>query len=455
MSKTKKSQVKQLTVPCGFQPRDYQLPLFQGLDSGKRRAFLVWPRQIGKDTSCWAFMCKEAAKVAGNYFYVFPTKEDARRALWEKTVDGGSKLLSYLPEELLVRKSNMEMVLELNNNSTIRIVGLDKNPEAIRGITPQGVVFSEFAFSDPDAYKALIPALRREGSWIVINSTPNGRNHFYDMYEGVKKNADWVVSNYQALWPDKPNYIHVEGPDYFDQLVSEGIMTWEDIEREYGCSFATGMKGSYYIDQIEQAKKDERIGDFPHDGYMSVDTFWDLGVDDSTAVWFRQVKQDKIKFINYYENSGKDLRHYVSMLAETGYRYRTHFLPHDADHRNVQTGKTSADIFQDLLDAYQVSGEVEVLKKCPVQDGINAVRSRFSRYCFDENNCHLGLKHIEGYHRKWDRHRKVFIQQPVHDSSSHAADALRMEGIADDEGNWKANIGNIKVNTGGLDIWDL
>lgn len=94
------SDVKKVTIPQHFEPRDYQLPLFQAFDAGKRSLFLVWPRQIGKDTSCWALMVKEAVRVPGNYFYVFPTKEDARRALWEKVLSdeaAGKKLLDLLP----------------------------------------------------------------------------------------------------------------------------------------------------------------------------------------------------------------------------------------------------------------------------------------------------------------------------------------------------------------------
>lgn len=403
-------------------------------------------------------MCKEAARVPGNYFYVFPTKEDARRALWEKILDDGNKLLSYMPEGCRTRLSNQEMVMEVMVGpvqSTIRVVGLDKNPEAIRGITPQGVVFSEFAFSDPDAYRALIPALRRDGNFVIINSTPNGRNHFYNMYEGVKKNGDWFVSEYQAFWPEKENFIKVEEPEYFETLVGEGIMDWEDIEREFGCSFSTGMKGSFYVDQVEKARKDGRIGNYSHDDHRLVDTFWDIGSGDDAPVWFRQVDGNRIIFFDYCENAGRGVKDFVTMLADKGYDFRNHYLPHDADHKSVQTGTTTASLFEDMLAAFNVSGSVEVLPKTPNrQHGINAVRSRFSRYHFDEDRCHLGIKHLEGYTRKWDKHRKVFLKDPVHDQHSHSADALRYEAEAEDEGNWVSTPETIKVNTG-LDFGDI
>ena len=452
-------KAKQINIPNGYTPRWYQEGLFA---TDKSRIFLVWPRQIGKDTSCWAFMCKEAAKIPGNYFYVFPTKEDARRSLWEKIIDSGEKLLSFLPDTIITRLSNQEMIIETKTGSiisTIRVVGLDKNPDAIRGITPQGVVFSEFAFSDPDAYKNLIPALRRKGNWLIINSTPNGQNHFYDMREGVKGSDKWFYSEYQALWPERPNYIHIEDPEYFQTLVKEGIMTWDDIEREFGCSFTTGMKGSYYADQIELAKTTKRVGTFCHDARYAVDTFWDIGKTDDTTVWFRQMSGNRIIWMDYYEMSAKSIEFYIEMLLEKGYRYRTHFLPHDASHRVNSTEShdliSTRELAEDYATEIRVSGDWVVLDKLPVQDGINAVRSRFSRYHFDEEKCSLGIKHLQLYHRKWDKHRKVFIKDPVHDKDSHAADAIRMEGIADDDGNWQCNLKPTKVITGIDEFWDI
>jgi hypothetical protein len=398
-------------------------------------------------------MVKKAVEVPGNYFYVFPTKEDARRALWEKVMDDGSKLLGLLPQEdfagLVVRKSNQEMVMELNNNSTIRIVGLDKNPDAIRGITPTGVVFSEFAFSDPDAYRNLIPALRREGCWIIINSTPNGRNHFYDMYQGVLQKKDWYVSHKQALWPEKENYLHVADKDYFDDLLDEGIMMWDDLEREYGCSFSTGMKGSFYMDHIETAYSTGRISEYPYDDSKLVHTYWDLGVDDSTACWFVQFIGNKAVFIDYYEDHAKGTNELVQMLSDKGYEYGTHYLPHDAGHR--RQGKevfTTASAFEESLTEHRLSDDVVILNSWPgcVQDGINATRSKFSTLCFDSRNCKDGLKKLELYHRRWDKKRQAFLKDPVHDSNSHAADALRMFGISDDPRQdqfWSIN--NIKV----------
>jgi hypothetical protein len=353
------------------------------MDNGCRKAILCLPRQVGKDTMCSGFLFKEAVTVPGNYFYIFPTKEMARKAVWEKVMDDGSKLLDMIPERsgLVKRLNNQEMVMELTNNSTIRLIGLDKDPDAGRGITPQGIIFSEFAFSDPEAYANVLPALRRKGAWVIINSTPNGRNHFYSMLVKCKKDKSWFVSHMQALWPN--------------------IFTWEDIEREYGCSFATSMKGSIYADHIERAWKEDRIGRYLYDDLKRVHTFWDLGVDDDTVVWFMQKQGNSYVFIDYLEDNSQGFDFFVRKLVDKGYNYGTHYLPHDADNRRQgRTVETGAELLSQALRDVGLEADYEVLPKLGVQEGIEATRKKFKFCCFDSKACNVGLKRLELYHRK-------------------------------------------------------
>ena len=403
----------------------------------ERKVLLVWPRQIGKDTSCFAYMVKEACQVSGNYFYIFPTAEEAKRALWKKVMDDGEKLLDLLPEECIGRISNQDMSLEIDKkvcgvSSTIQVIGLDRNPNAIRGSTPMGVVLSEFAFSDIEAYRTLLPAMRRKGCWHIINSTPNGRNHFYSLYQGAKGSDEWFTSYLQALYPDKPNYIHIHDKKYFETQVKQGMTTWEDIEREYGCSFSTGMKGAFYADFLEDAWKEGRITDVVYDGITKVDTFWDLGVDDSTAIWFRQLDGNRIIWIDYFEDSGKDIAYYVKILKSKGYNYRTHHLPHDGANRSIQTQYRTDELFRICCTDAGISSDTEVSPRMGLQDGINAVRSRFSKFFFNEGTTFDGIQKLGLYHRRWDPKRQVFLKEPVHDWTSHAADAIRTEATSEE-----------------------
>lgn len=437
-----------ITVPYNFTPRDYQLELLQAMDSGIKRAFLRWPRRAGKDKVCLVYLAKEAAKIPGNYFYMFPEATQGRRALWENIDKDGFPTLGHIPDILIKRRANQEMLLELTNGSTIRVIGTDSNPNSLRGVAARGAVFSEFAYQDTEFYKALMPSLRESGGWAIFNSTPTGRNHFYHLEKAVRNSDNWFFSTKQVLWPDRPNYIPILTPDQLSQVQHEERLEDEDMEREYGVCYSTGMKGAFYADQLEKAKEEGRIGAFPPDDHNWVDTFWDLGVDDSTAVWFRQVDGGRVTFIDYYENSGQPISHYVEVLKDKGYKYRTHYLPHDGAHRSLQTGLTTRELLSEVCHKAGISDDVATCPKVSVQDGINAVRSRFSRYFFNEGMLGDAVEKLALYHRRWDKKREVFLKEPVHDGTSHCADALRMEALAEDfleDEFYKLN--KIQVNT--------
>jgi hypothetical protein len=402
------------------------------MDNGCKKALHVWPRQIGKDTGDFAYMAKEAARVPGNYFYIFPTKEMARRALWEKVLDNGQRLLGILPEQIVKRRSNQEMVLELNNGSTVRFLGVDKDSDSIRGITPTGVVFSEFAYMDVETYKAVLPAIDKNGAWQIINSTPNGKNHFYLMHLfAQEKKRGWYYSFLQCLDPKKEGFIKVFEPEYFEGLVTQGVMEQADIEREFGCNFETGAKGAYYADCIKQAYIDERIGDFAIDPHYPVETFWDIGYNDDTCIWFRQKIGNRLVFVDYYENNGQKIEFYAEVLKNKGYNYGIHYMPHDAG--AATTGRSTVEMFEQACRMYDVPTRTDIIPKPhSVLEGINRVRSRFPLYYFDKTKCHEGLIKIELYHKEWDKKNQVYRPKPAHDKNSHAADALRMEAESED-----------------------
>lgn len=443
---------KLITVPHGFIPRPYQLALFRAMDgeqgkpeTKKKRAFLRWHRRAGKDKACVNYMFKEMINRKGIYYYFLPNYQQGRKIIWEGIDKDGFKLLDHMPKELVSRINNQEMVMETVNGSVFRVIGTD-NIDTIVGTNPVGVIFSEYSLQDPQAWAFIRPILAENGGWAIFNGTPRGRNHMYELDNLVKGRDSWFYSEMQTLWPDKPGYSGIVKMDQIQEERESG-MDESTIEQEFGVSYSANVKGAFYAEQIDRAISDNRISDFVYDNTLKVDTFWDLGVDDSTAIWFRQKINNKIIFIDYFEESGKDLQHFVRMLESKGYNYGTHYLPHDARQRSIQTGQTTADMLQDILKETKVSDDVWVLERLPVQDGINAVRSRFSRYHFDRARCAEGIKKLELYHRRWDSTKQVFLKEPVHDSNSHAADAIRMEAISEDLRNdGFYNINNIKVD---------
>ena len=427
-----------ITVPHGYVPRDYQLPLFQAMDgiqgqphTKKKRAFLRWHRRAGKDLTCFAYMAKEMMQRVGAYYYFLPNYQQGRKIIWEGADKEGVRFLSKMPKELIKRVQNQEMIMELHNGSILRVIGTD-NIDSIVGTNPIGCVFSEYALQDPAAWNFIRPILAENDGWAIFNSTPRGRNHFYELEQRIRGHEDWFFSEIQTLWPERPNYTGAVKMEAIQAEIDAGMDT-DTVEQEFGVSYSAGVKGAFYSEMIERCRSDERIGSFPYNDQMLVDTFWDLGVGDDTCIWFRQVNGSKRIWIDFLADRGKDLSYYIGALADKGYKYRTHFLPHDGANRTIVTSFRTDDVVRHLCREHRISTDVVVCPRLKVQDGINAVRGNFSQYHFNSDSPDVrdGIKMLELYHRRWDPKRQVFMKEPVHDWTSHCADALRTEASSE------------------------
>lgn len=193
------------------------------------------------------------------------------------------------------------------------------------------------------------------------------------------------------------------------------------ISQEYFCSWDAAIPGSYYGKIMAKLEEAGRICEVPHDPRYSVITAWDLGVGDSTAIWFLQEIGLEVHVIDYYENSGVGADHYARILKERDYQYEGHYLPHDADDREWGNNASSR---VDTLKSLGVR-PVRVQRRASVDDGINAVRVLLPRCKFARARCDRGLNALRQYQRTWDDKLKCFSQKPLHDWTSHAADALR------------------------------
>jgi phage terminase large subunit len=202
------------------------------------------------------------------------------------------------------------------------------------------------------------------------------------------------------------------------------------IQQEYYCSFDAAIPGSYYGRLMSKLEEAGRITDVPYDPRLPVMTAWDLGVGDSTAIWFVQQAAASVNVIDYYENSGVGADHYARVLKERDYLYEGHLLPHDADAREWGTANASTRV--DTLKGLGVS-PCRVLPRAAVEDGINAVRVLLSRCQFDRSKCARGVDALRQYQKRWDEKLRVFANSPLHDWTSHAADAFRAlaQGLKD------------------------
>ena len=388
------------------------------MDSGILRAVEIWHRRSGKDKTLINLVAKKMMERVGTYYYFFPTYNQGKKILWEGRDRDGFKFTDHIPEALRTRTNASEMLIEIQNGSIFQIIGTD-NVDSIVGTNPIGCVFSEYALQNPDAWRFIRPILAENGGWAVFNYTPRGKNHGHDIYQLAKRSPEWFC---EKLTVDDTNVISKkvlaqEKEEIIDDTGDDAL-----YQQEYYCSFEAPMQGSYFGREMTKAEEQDRITKVPHDSSVQVDTWWDLGMADSTTIWFTQSVGNEIRVIDYYENSGEGLAFYINELSrlreENGYNYRYHNAPHDIEVRELGTGKSRYEVANDLGISFYV------VPNLPKEDGINAARAILRRCWFDEKKCKLGLNALRCYHKEWDDKRMEFKAKPFHDWSSHAADAF-------------------------------
>jgi hypothetical protein len=217
---------------------------------------------------------------------------------------------------------------------------------------------------------------------------------------------------------------HLRGTGYRERLMMLDPDTRDALLR--GLWRENSVKGSYYFKVLQKARAENRICRLAHAKTDPVNTFWDLGFNDQTAIWFHQHIARENRFINAYQNSGEAIDHYAQVLAdfarEEGYVYGTHYLPHDAQNKTVHAGKSVLQILTDLMPGanFQVVPRIE-----RVQTGIQQARAAFASCYFDAEKCRDGLAALQLYRKKWNNATNAFTHEPLHDDNSNYADAFR------------------------------
>lgn len=412
---------KQITIPYKFTPRDYQLPILRALDRGERRVVWVSHRRSGKDKTMINYMAKAMYERVGSYYYVFPTYQQARKVIWHGMDRSGFKFTDHFPESLRKRTDNGEMLIEMKNGSIFQLIGSD-NIDSLVGANPVGVVFSEWSLQNPQVWDFLSPILVENDGWAAFIYTPRGKNHGWTTLKLAQSFPDkwyWRVTTVddtkaikkEDLEQQRAEIIKRDGNDAFYQ-------------QEYMCSFEVPIQGAYYASQLILADNEGRIGSVPYDMNGTVDTYWDLGIDDSMAIWFVQTVGKEIHLIDYLESSGEGINYYVGELANKHYIYKNHYAPHDINVRELGTGKSR------LETAARLGINFEVAPDLPVDDGIQAVRNILNQCWFDKGRCEKGIDALMSYHKEWDDKNQVFRSHPEHDWASHAADAFRYFAVS-------------------------
>jgi hypothetical protein len=372
-----------------------------------------------------------------------------------------------LPEALRNARPKMSDSAEellLSNNSSIRVgTSLRSGTLQYLHISEYGKLCAQFADKAREVRTGALNTLQ-VGQVVFIESTAEGKEgHFFELCEagqakqrmGTRLTPLDFKFHFYPWWKEPSYELDPEGVTigddlrkYFERLescdgikLSDAKRAWyakkietqlEDMKREYPSTpqeaFEASIEGAYYSKELAQAELQGRIGAFKAVPELPVNTAWDIGIGDATAIWFWQKSREGIYVVGYYENSGEGLPHYIDVLEQyrrrLGWTYGQHIVPHDAKVREFSSGRTR-------IETMMSAGIRPTL--CPahtLEDGIEATRTTLKHCWFAEDECSEGIRHLKAYRKDWDEMRGCWKDKPRHDSSSHGADAARYMSMA-------------------------
>ena len=337
------------------------------------------------------------------YHYVAPYYSQAKDIAWQYLKRFSEPVRRGEPNE-------SELWVELLNGARIRLYGAD-NPDRLRGGYSDGIVLDEYADMRPSVWGEVIrPMLSDRRGWATFIGTPKGRNDFHAICEIAKADPTWF---YQSLPASQTGMLPAD-----ELAAARRDMTPEQFEQEYECSFDAAILGAYYSKDIAEAERNGRFVELDFDPALPLHLAWDLGIGDSTAIWVFQVWRNEIRVLDFYENNGFGLEHYVTVLEERGWK-GTDWLPHDAKARELGTGRTRVETLTAM------GRKIALVPNHTIEDGINATRLAIPLMWFNRNRTAGGVEALRQYRTDYDERTKAFKPTPRHDWTSHAADAAR------------------------------
>jgi hypothetical protein len=409
-------------IDLPYQPR----PQFEDFHRREQRnALMVCHRRMGKTVGCVGDLVVRAlhtSKQDGRFGYVAPFRQQAKEIAWTYLKNMTEGLRSEKPRE-------SELRVKLVTGAWITLYGAD-NPDALRGLYFDGLILDEFGDMKPSLMgEVILPCLADRQGFMVLIGTAKGRNQFYEYKLIAETSEDWFYKNQKA------SETGIIPADELDRL--RAVMGEAQYAQEMENDFDAALPGRYYADVVNELQESGRITeDDLYDPSQKVHVAADVGLRDSTAWWFWQPRPDGIAVIDYYENSGVHVDHYLGVLKEKGYEYAEIWLPSDAKAKTLATKRSTMEQFRvpssvrpDLYDGGEVL-PMRLVPKLSIQHGIDAVRMMLPQcYISTARGCARGLDCLRSYRRQWHEHTQSYSDTPLHDWSSHGADGFRYLSI--------------------------
>ena len=400
-------------IEIAYKPREQQLAIHELMDE-KRFGVVVAHRRMGKTVSAINHLIKHALlnqKEAPRYAYIAPTYGQAKRVAWDYLVKyaeplGGTSNISELRVDFWGRR--------------IQLFGSD-NPETLRGQYFDGVILDEIGDQNPKIWTDIVrPALADRKGWCLFIGTPKGHNHFKELRDRAEKEEGWGLLEFKASETGVVDDVELKA--------AKNEMGEDKYRQEFECSFDAAVEGSYYGQILNELEDKKHMQEIPREELSRTFTAWDLGMGDSTSIWVAQLVGTEVRLLDYYENHGVGLDHYVKWIKDNDYLKAEHILPHDVRVRELGTGKSRLEMLE------EAGLEVKISPRMGLDDGIQAVRRLLPRCWFNVPKVQTGLNCLRNYRRDYDEKRKIFYERPLHDWSSHGSDSFRYLALGLDEG---------------------
>tara|TARA_E500000318_G_scaffold103540_1_gene108711 strand:+ start:184 stop:1557 length:1374 start_codon:yes stop_codon:yes gene_type:complete len=423
---------KIITLPQ-LKPRNYQLSAWRAFDNGAKNILMSHPRRHGKDVTTASMLSKRSMQRVGSYYYLFPTRKWAERAIWNNIVTIGNKsghLLDIIfPPEIVSFKNNTDLKMGLINGSVINFSGTDNLDFVGQG--GYGYALSEFSLHKEEVTGFLAPILDEGNAFLLANGTMRGKkNQLYQMHEANKNSPDWfcewltpeVTKRYcwvgggMNLNPELLGKIDpLTGMQYLNvqDRIDSKMISYSLARQEYLNEAVADVANSVYGYEIVRLNDSGSICDF--NMHEPVYTFWDLGMSDATSIVFAHIKNGIPYIVDYYENTGHEIKHYLDVVNEKNYKYAGHYMPHDSKKRLSNTGTNILDF---CITQYGFNAR-PIPKTNSVRDDIEIVRRQLPDAKI-HTRCELLVDHLTNY--QWN----PATGKILHNEHSHGADAVRM-----------------------------